>query len=432
MSKSEPITYDLTVVGAGMAGMAATLYAANQGLTVTQVGSSMEIGFASGLFDLLGCHPMEKKQRRENPWEGIDALVKDLPRHPYAHVVKTDIEAAFEALFTFLGGEGLKYKRYPEQNVNIITPMGTLKTTYGVPESMWPGVEALEKKCKCILVGIKGLKGFSVKLIADQMQSVWPRLSPVEIAFPGTVHRYEVYPEHLANALVVSRNRQLLADVLKPHVKDAKALAMPAMLGLYNTQRVIAELTESLGVPIFEIPTMPPGISGMRLKAVFEKGLRNKGIRYESQKKVLRIDPIPNKGFEIHIGKNHIEATVRSRGLILATGRFLGGGLSADRKQIRETLLDLPVYQPNKRAKWHQEDLFDPKGHAINLAGLETDSDFRPLDKDGNPAFETLYAAGSILAHQDWKRMKCGVGLAVATAYKAVTCFVEQLGRRHE
>lgn len=428
MSKSEPITCDLTVVGAGMAGMAATLYTANQGLSVTQVGSSMEIGFASGLFDLLGCHPMEKKQRRENPWAGIDALVKDLPRHPYAHVVKTDIEAAFEALFTFLEGEGLRYKRYPDQNVNVITPMGALKTTYGVPESMWPGVEALEKKCKCILVGIKGLKGYSVKLIADRMQPIWPQLNPVEISFPGTVHGYEVYPEHLANALVVSRNRQRLADVLKTHIKDAKALAMPAILGLYNTQRVIAELTESLGVPIFEIPTMPPGISGMRLKAAFEKGLRNKGVKYESQKKVLRIDPTQNKGFEIHIGKNQVEATVRSRGVILATGRFIGGGLSADRKQIRETLLDLPVYQPDKRTKWHQEDLFDPKGHAINLAGLETDSDFRPLGKDGKPAFETLYAAGSILAHQDWKRMKCGVGMAVATAYKAVNCFVEQLG----
>ena len=61
------------------------------------------------------------------------------------------------------------------------------------------------------------------------------------------------------------------------------------------------------------------------------------------------------------------------------------------------------------------------------MAGLETDDQFRPLGKDGTAAFETLYAAGSILAHQDWKRTKCGVGLAVATAYKAVQSFVSFL-----
>ena len=37
-----------------MAGMAATLFAVNRGLSVAQVGSTTEIGFASGLFDLLG------------------------------------------------------------------------------------------------------------------------------------------------------------------------------------------------------------------------------------------------------------------------------------------------------------------------------------------------------------------------------------------
>jgi glycerol-3-phosphate dehydrogenase subunit B len=44
----------------------------------------------------------------------------------------------------------------------------------------------------------------------------------------------------------------------------------------------------------------------------------------------------------------------------------------------------------------------------------------RPLDSSGHPAFENLFAAGIILSHQDWTRMKCGSGLSVATAYGAV------------
>jgi glycerol-3-phosphate dehydrogenase subunit B len=29
-----------------------------------------------------------------------------------------------------------------------------------------------------------------------------------------------------------------------------------------------------------------------------------------------------------------------------------------------------------------------------------------------------------VLAHQDWMRMKCGAGLAIATAYGAVQSFI--------
>ena len=38
-------------------------------------------------------------------------------------------------------------------------------------------------------------------------------------------------------------------------------------------------------------------------------------------------------------------------------------------------------------------------------------------------AFENVFAAGSVLAHQDWIRTKSGAGLAIATAYGAVNAF---------
>jgi glycerol-3-phosphate dehydrogenase subunit B len=60
----------------------------------------------------------------------------------------------------------------------------------------------------------------------------------------------------------------------------------------------------------------------------------------------------------------------------------------------------------------------------INQAGLQIDDSFRPLNDSGNPAFATLFAAGFILAHNDWMRLKCGADLAIATAYGAVNAFV--------
>ena len=109
MPELEPIKADLTVIGAGMAGMAATLFAANRGLSVAQVGSSTEIGLASGLFDLLGIHPMSEGKRWDNPWAGMEALARDIPKHPYAQIPPKDFQEAFDELLDFLEGAGLPY-----------------------------------------------------------------------------------------------------------------------------------------------------------------------------------------------------------------------------------------------------------------------------------------------------------------------------------
>jgi len=62
----------------------------------------------------------------------------------------------------------------------------------------------------------------------------------------------------------------------------------------------------------------------------------------------------------------------------------------------------------------------------LHRAGLETDDALRPLDGTGSVAYPDLFAAGSILAHQDWVREKCGSGLSISTAYAAVKAFVER------
>ena len=83
--------------------MTAVLFAANRGLSVAQVGSSTEIGLASGLFDLLGIHPMSEGRRWDNPWAGMEALARDIPKHPYAQIPPQDFQEAFERTVGFFG-----------------------------------------------------------------------------------------------------------------------------------------------------------------------------------------------------------------------------------------------------------------------------------------------------------------------------------------
>ncbi len=424
MTDMESIKCDLCIIGAGLAGMAATLFAAIRGLSVAQTGHTGEIVFASGLLDLLGVHPVIEKRLWSDPWAAIDKLSQDRPQHPYARLKKDDIKAAFDEILSFLDEAGLTYHRRRDRNSGVPTSLGTIKRTYAVPHTMWNGVRALEEKSACLIIDIRGLKGFSARQIVAGLQNGWADLRSAQISFPGTENMSEVYTEHMANALLLPHNREKLAKVVRPLVKESKMVGLPAILGLYRTHEVVSHLEGLLGVPLFEIPTIPPSVPGLRLKEAFERGLRLKGVRYFSLKRVLEIRHRNEGLFEIDIGQNDVQHKIYAAGIILTSGRFIGGGLHADRKRIRETIFDLPVYQPDSRVDWHRRDFLDPQGHLINQAGLEIDEQFRPLDDSGRAAFQTLFAAGSILAHNDWKRMKCGAGVAIATAFGAVNSFL--------
>ena len=151
----------------------------------------------------------------------------------------------------------------------------------------------------------------------------------------------------------------------------------------------------------------------------FEQLFPQKGLTLIPQQKVERLEFKGNDA-ELSLSDSFGPITIRAKSVILATGRFLSGGLEARFDGVTEPLLDLPVTQPDSRQSWYREKYTDGRGHEINRAGIEIDSSFRPLNRHSRPYRENLFAAGVILAHQDWIRGRCGAGVALATAYKAV------------
>jgi glycerol-3-phosphate dehydrogenase subunit B len=411
---------DLAIVGAGIAGLSAALFAAQKGVETVLIGETGEILFASGLMDLLAIHPLEEAGVWDDPWAAIDALRRDIPDHPYARMKTRDIGAAFDRLLGFLAEQGLPYRRRTGRNVSVLTTMGAVKRTYCVPETAWGGVRALEEKPSCLLVDFDQLRGFSARQIASTLTDRWPRLRTARIPFPGSTRIQ--YAEQLAQALEAPANREILADDIGACLGTARSVGLPAVLGLYRTGMVFADLQERIGVPLFEIPTLPPSVAGLRLRDAFHRGLVEMGVRLFPHHRVTSARCEQKNNFVLDITAPDGGQTIHAGALLLASGRFLGGGLRGDRNGIRETLLDLPVHQPEERAAWHRQDFLDPRGHPVNEAGLVTDDRFRPVG-GGEPVHERLFAAGSVLAHQNWMRSKCGVGLSVATAYAAVNAY---------
>ena len=404
------------VIGSGFAGMAAALFAAKRGLSVVQTGATGGIDFSTGFIDLLAVHPLAELKVWEDPFAALSALRRDFPSHPYCRVSDDEISLALREFTSFLGEQGVCYRGREGKNTLALNSAGTLKPTYLLPCTLWNGVEARETQAKTLIVDFHGLKGLSARQIAE-VRADWPELRTARINFPGMSG--ELYPEHMAWSLADPARRAELAKAVAPKVKEAQYVGFPAILGMTDTSAVLRHMEELLGRKVFEIPTLPPSIAGPRLRAAFDRGLPGLGVRTFTQKLVTRA-AISQTDFHFTAGSGSTSVELCARSAILASGRFFGKGLKADRHRIHEAVFDLPVTQPESRELWHRTAFFDPQGHEVNQAGLETDAFLRPLSADGNPFHPRLHAAGAILAHQDWMRMKCGAGLAIATAYKAV------------
>jgi len=405
----------LAIIGAGLAGFAASIFAAKRGIATMQLGHTGALAYTTGYFDLLGA---KNGRLLDDPWAGLKALRQDEPDHPLSKLGHDEIKDAFARFTAALCDMGIGYSRPAMRNQMALLPAGIRKPTLSLPNTMLAGVTAADRGAKTLILDFAGLAGFSAAEFKANFSADWPRITTHKIQFPGMEHG-QVFPEVMARALEVPSMRAELAKRISPLLGDAQYVGLPAILGMHAPDEVHGDMEHLLGVPVFEIPTIPPAVPGIRLRELFERALPERGVRLEPQLKVQRADLRAN-GATLYLHGAMEDLEVECEAVILATGRFLSGGLKAGHTDLSETLLGLPVHQPGKREAWYRQDYFDRRGHRLNRAGIEVDACLRPLGKDASPVNDRLFAAGSILAHQDWVRQRCGAGLAIATACRAV------------
>lgn len=425
---------DVFVAGCGMAGASAALFAVRRGLSVVQAGGTAEIVYASGLFDVYDA---------ADPWRALDSLRAQRPEHPYARLRPDGVRQALEEFLAWLGDHGLPYRTGGDASCRVLTPMGALKRTWAVPATMWPGVEAARTQAPTLLIDFEGLREYSAAQIAAVAGRDWPGLRPARVSFPGSAP-HPLLPGVMAQTLELPAHRAALAEAIRPQLRGETHVGLPAVLGTSPAGpggSLTDDLSARLGVTVFEIPTLPASVPGMRLKVLLENHLEREGVTTRRLTRARTVTPaaLPHsqgegmdEGFRIVLNGQNTQSSpgdgqdgdgenvIYARRVVLATGRFIGRGLLAERQGVRERLLDLPVFQPADREHWHRDDLFDPAGHPINKAGVMIDADFRPVDAAGHLIHPHLYAVGTVLAHQDWVREKCGAGLAVASAHAAI------------
>ncbi len=383
---------------------------------------------SSGLFDLLGALPGEELPR-EDPWRALQDLGERFPKHPLNKPGADAVARALDRFGSVLARRGVEYTGSGKHNIILPTQLGTLRPTYRVPATMWPGIEVREKNTPCLVLDIEGMKDFDAEGMLAALGDAWPRARSDSLSLTGFSLGREARPLLLARSLENVKNLEALARAVRSRLGKNEVVGLPAVLGVHNPDGIKRRFQEMVGAPVFEIPTLPNPVPAGRIREALYSALReDEAIRTLIPGRVQSARVLADRDFLLETDRQEPEKQIRSSAVVLASGRFLGHGLRAERGRIWEPLLQLPVAQPETRSAWHSPDLFDPEGHGVDRAGLETDARFRPVDGRGRAIYNGVYAIGSILAHADWMRFKCGAGMCLASAWRAVEGMVVDLG----
>jgi glycerol-3-phosphate dehydrogenase subunit B len=323
-------------------------------------------------------------------WEGIEAALQ-----------------AFQQLFpppcNFVGKD--------RKNVFLPTGVGTMRPTFLVPVTMRAAAEMVP--AQTLVVGFRGFKDFQADTVSLHLQC-----RGVVVPFPRYGMGGMTTPA-VARMMEENSFAERLGETIRERMAGEGFVGLPAILGLHEPQAVLNVLESATGARVFEIATLPPSLPGTRIFNRFREYLLDRGATFLLGEPVSKAVIKGGRCEGIVVQNNVSAAEYYADRFILATGRFMGGGLRAEIERVIEPLFNIPVAQPSRRGEWFRERFFDTEAHPVHQAGIETDASLRPLSEDGGLLLENLWAAGSILAHHQAIEEKSREGIEIATGFMA-------------
>ena len=271
-----------------------------------------------------------------------------------------------------------------------------------------------------LVVGFRHYQDFYPHLIAENLTLQGIPARPVILELKTLEDRKFSNSRSLAQLFDTAEFRQEVVQALQGQIGDSGRIAFPAVLGLQDALRCHADLESRLARPVFEIPTLPPSIPGMRLHRILVQAIEeHRGDVFEGMQVTGALASTSR------VTSVSSEAGVRDRQhfaryFVLASGGLMGGGLKTGYDgSVVETVFNLPIGAPSQRTEWLSREFLAPGGHTIFKTGVEVNQDFQPIDSDGQVIYDNVLVAGSSLAHCDPIRERSLEGIALATGYSA-------------
>jgi glycerol-3-phosphate dehydrogenase subunit B len=410
--------YDVVVIGAGTAGLVAATRLAEAGAEVCVVARGVgSTHLAPGTIDVLGYVP----ERVDSPLAAIGELVAARPDHPYALLGTAVLSEAtdwFMATADRGALPGYKYVGSLERNLLLPTAVGALKPSALVPESFAAGDSRQLRRLA--VVGTPLLRDFHASLCAENLQAAGIDATPVSIEIEAD--RADASTLGLARRFDDPAWRAAFSARLAPLLQAADQVALPAMLGLEDPRAVLTELEARLGRSVFEIPTLPPSVAGMRLFEILRQALLSAGGRLAFGAGVVSHLREGERVISVDTATAGSNTTFEAQAFVLASGGFHSGALTLDSHwQAHEQLLDLPLQGvPAAGQQRFVPSYFDEQ--PLARAGVAVDTDLR-----ASGTANVFVAGASLPGSVSW-REGSGEGIALASGYRAAQMAAAELG----
>lgn len=411
---------DVIVIGAGLAGLLAAAYAVRAGARVRLIATGWGQQIVSPGW-ISVCDRADDDVIAEV--RGHAALCPD---HPYALAGPDALVCALD-LFQDMAeaaGEPFVMRLKDGHNLRLATMLGAIQTPLLAPQGMAAG-DLTDVEGPLLIAGFDGWRDFYPALVAGNLSAQGITARPLMVTLPTERGSWDDWPANLARRFDSSDFRAAVLRQIQPQVKDAVRVGFPAVLGMEQHAEVLREFEAGLGCPVFEIPTLPPSPAGARLSNGIRRWLLRHGARVQIGHAVLHGIVENGRCTGVEVGALGHTNPFYADTFILATGGLYNGGIQSDEAgRLWEPIFGFPVSGPEGegREAWYGERLLVERGHAIHRhAGLRVNAQMQPLDGDGAPLVENVFAAGHLLAGFNPLTDGCAEGVALATACKAVS-----------
>jgi glycerol-3-phosphate dehydrogenase subunit B len=401
--------FDAVVIGAGTAGLVAGTRLAQEGARVCVLAKGVgSTHLAPATIDVLGYAP----DRIDAPGAALEQLIAARPDHPYA-VLGAAVVAEALSWFAEIVPRGplpgYVYGGSLEHNQLLPTAVGALRPSALVPETMANGeASRLERVC---IVGTPALRDFHASLCAANLERTGIEARAVSVDLK--LDRADINTLGLARRFDDEKWRRQFCAELSLTLRAEEAVGLPAMLGLRDPHAVLADVEHRLGRRVFEIPTLPPSVPGMRLYEILRSALRGAGGRLVLGAEVTSSERDGDRILSVSTHAAGRDLTYVAPWFVLASGGFASGAIELDSHWVsHERVLGLPLRgvpaegEPRFVARYLDE-------QPMARVGVAVDSDLRA---EGT---ENVLVAGAALPGAIPWREGSGEGIALASGYRA-------------
>jgi glycerol-3-phosphate dehydrogenase subunit B len=428
------------VIGGGLAGSAAALELASRGVAVTRIAAAPAATALSwGTLDVAAASPLRRgglplrdaQTGTALPTVGrVHVVMASNQAHPYTTLLRArdpedEVKRAVVALDAWLAPSGLRVLGSLAQTRWLADVSGAVRAADLAFSGAGEG--DLEGADEIALVDVPGVPGFeprsALRVLGAEMAAIGlpsRALSIVDVALPDALRDVAAQPARLARWLDDDAARSALRDAVTKLGAEGRLLLFPPILGLDPAAGTRAWIEATAGCRAAELVGSPQlSLAGFRLDRALGAALVREGVECVT----ARVDGIETDGARVR-GVTHAGTTRACDALVLATGRFVGGGIAERDGQLVEPLLGLPLYDLGGRRvdglAARRLVRRDYEGEQpLYGTGVRTDTRLRPLGADGSPRFANCFAAGDLLGSFDPARDRTGLGVALLSGRRA-------------